>query len=76
MKIPIVNVQALIALAFFAAAVATARAVTNIYSGKWPGSPWVLFYLRAMLGFFLAGALVLAYYAFAGQDIISRYMRR
>jgi hypothetical protein len=74
MDVPIINVQALIALAFFAAAVLVARAVANIYRGKWPGSPWVLFYLRAVLGFLLAGAVILAYCSFAGKDIISRHM--
>ncbi|MDR3353833.1 MAG: flagellar biosynthesis protein FliR [Synergistaceae bacterium] len=72
--VPIINVQALIALAFFAAAVLVARAVVNIYGGKWPGSPWMLFYLRALLGFLVAGAIVLAYYSFAGKDIISGRM--
>jgi hypothetical protein len=34
----------------------------------------MLFYLRALLGFFLAGAAILGYYSFAGVDVISRYL--
>jgi hypothetical protein len=74
MNVPIVNVQALVALAFFVAAVLVARTVANIYRGKWPGAPWILFYLRALLGFLLAGAAILGYYSFAGVDVISRYL--
>jgi hypothetical protein len=74
MKIPIVNLQALISIAFFAAALFVARTVVNIYSGKWPGASWMVFYLRMLLGFLLAGAAILAYYSFAGVDVISRYL--
>jgi hypothetical protein len=74
MNVPIVNVQALVALVFFVAAIFVAHSVVNIYRGKWPGSPWMLFYLRMLLGFLLAGAAVLAYYSFAGVDVISRHL--
>ena len=74
MNIPIVNLQALIALAFFAAALFVARTVANIYRGKWPGASWMVLYLRALLGFLLAGAVLLGYYSFAGVDVISRYL--
>ncbi|MDR1482389.1 MAG: flagellar biosynthesis protein FliR [Synergistaceae bacterium] len=74
MNIPVVNLQALVAVVFFVAAVFVARAVVNIYRGKWPGSPLILLYLRVLLGFLLAGAVVLAYYSFAGIDIISRHL--
>jgi hypothetical protein len=73
MEIPIVNIQALIALFFFAAALLVSRIVANIYSGRWRGGFGLLFYLRMLVGFFLTGAIVLAFYAFAGIDIISRH---
>lgn len=72
MGIPAVNIQALIAVAFFLAALGVARMVMNIYNGKWPGGNAIVFYLRMLLGFLLAGAIALAYYSFAGIDIISR----
>ena len=72
MTIPTVNIQALLAIVFFFAALGVARMVMNIYRGKWPGGVGMLFYLRMLLGFLLAGAIVLAYYAFAGIDVISR----
>jgi hypothetical protein len=31
----------------------------------------MVFYLRILLGFLLAGAIVLGYYSFAGIDVIS-----
>jgi hypothetical protein len=71
MNIPIVNLQALIAVVFFLASLAIARMVVNIHSGKWKWSPAMLLYLRVLLGFFLAGAITLGYYAFAGVDILT-----
>ncbi len=73
-SIPMVNVQALIAIVFFAAALLVARSVMNIYRGKWPGGTGVLFYLRMLLGFLLAGAIVLSFYSFAGIDIVSKHL--
>jgi hypothetical protein len=66
-----VNLQAIIALCFFIAAVGVSRSVVNIYSSKWKSPGVMTIYLRALLGFLLAGAIVLGYYAFAGIDIIS-----
>ncbi|MDR1515791.1 MAG: flagellar biosynthesis protein FliR [Synergistaceae bacterium] len=74
MEIPVVNLQALIALGFFIAALFVARTVANIYRGQWPGASWMVFYLRMLLGFLLAGAVLLGYCSFAGQDVISRYL--
>ncbi|MDR1944427.1 MAG: flagellar biosynthesis protein FliR [Synergistaceae bacterium] len=71
MGIPAINIQALAALVFFAAALLVARSVMNIYRGKWPAPDWMLFYLRVLLGFLLAGAIALSYYSFAGVDVIS-----
>jgi uncharacterized integral membrane protein len=66
-----VNLQALIALCFFIAAIGVSRSVVNIYSNKWKSPRGMTLYLRALLGFLLAGAIVLGYYAFAGIDVIS-----
>ena len=74
MNIPVVNLQALLSLAFFVAALFIARAVANIYRGTWPGGQCIVFYLRTLLGFLLAGAAILAYCSFAGVDVISRYL--
>jgi len=71
LKIPVVNLQALLAIAFFAGALFTARMVANIYSGKWPGGLGVVAYLRMLVGFLLAGAVILGFYSFAGIDVIS-----
>ena len=72
MGIPAVNVQALLAIVLFIAAIFVAKAVMNIYRGKWPGSQLMLLYLRTLLGFLLAGAIAFSFYSFAGIDIISR----
>ena len=74
MGIPMVNMQALVAMFFFAASLFVARAVMNIYRGTWPGGAGVLIYLRMLLGFLLAGAIVLSFYSFAGVDIISKHL--
>jgi hypothetical protein len=71
MNIPPVNIQAIIALCFFIAAVVVSRTVVNIYSNKWKSPGLMTLYLRVLLGFLLAGAIVLGYYAFAGIDVIS-----
>lgn len=71
---PIVNVQALIALAMFLASLFIARIVVRIKNGTLPGGGiWVL-YLRMLLGFLLAGAVTLGLYSFAGIDIISKHL--
>lgn len=71
---PIVNVQALIALALFFASLFVARIVVRIQNGSLPGSAlWVL-YLRMLLGFLFAGAIILGLYSFAGIDVISKHL--
>ncbi len=71
MGIPAVNLQALLAIAFFIGALAIARMVANIYAGKWPGGLGMVAYLRMLVGFLLAGAVLLGLYSFAGIDVIS-----
>ncbi|MGI6252879.1 MAG: flagellar biosynthesis protein FliR [Aminivibrio sp.] len=71
---PIVNVQALIALGMFLAALFVARVVVRINSGTLPGGRIWVIYLRMLLGFLLAGAVVLGLYSFAGVDIISKHL--
>ncbi|MGI6784446.1 MAG: flagellar biosynthesis protein FliR [Aminivibrio sp.] len=71
---PIVNIQALIALAMFMASLFIARVVVRIREGSLPGGAvWVL-YLRMLLGFLLAGSVILGLYSFAGIDIISKHL--
>jgi hypothetical protein len=70
-NIPKVNLQAIVAIVFFASAVAVSKITVNVYSGRYPSHPAMLFYLRVLLGFLLAGAIVLGYYSFAGIDVIS-----
>lgn len=72
MGIPAINVQALISIALFGASLFVARAVMNIYRGKWPGGQGMVLYLRTLLGFLLAGAIALSFYSFAGIDVITR----
>jgi hypothetical protein len=71
MQISAVNLQAIVAIVFFVAAVGISRIVVNIYSGRWKAHKAITFYLRVLLGFLLAGAIVLGYYSFAGIDVIS-----
>jgi hypothetical protein len=68
--IRVINLQALLGLLFFIAALLVARAVMNIYRGRWPGGPGMLFYLRMLLGFLLAGAITLTFYSFLGKEIL------
>ncbi|GHV29921.1 hypothetical protein FACS1894167_09910 [Synergistales bacterium] len=71
-NIPGVNIQAIAAIVFFLAALMVARSVMQIYRGEWPGGEGFVLYLRVLLGFLLAGAIVLGYYSFAGIDVLSR----
>ena len=71
MNVPALNLQMLVAGAFFLASVGISRLVVNINAGKWKAHPGIVIYLRVLLGFLLAGAIALSYYAFAGVDVIS-----
>ncbi len=71
---PIVNVQALIALGLFMGCLFLARIIANIRQGKWPGGELWILYLRMLLGFMLAASITLGFYAFAGVDVISKYL--
>lgn len=68
--IPNVNKQALVAVALFGLSLLLARMVVNIQSGRWPGSPMFVFYLRVLLGFVFAASIGLGLYSFAGVDIL------
>ncbi|MDI9370342.1 MAG: flagellar biosynthesis protein FliR [Synergistaceae bacterium] len=71
---PVVNIQALIALALFIASLLLARMIVRIQTGTMPGGRlWVL-YLRMLLGFLFAGSIILAFYSFAGVDVISKHL--
>ena len=71
---PVVNIQALIALALFFISLFLARIIVRIQNGCLPGGPlWVL-YLRVLLGFTFAGSITLGFYSFAGIDVISGHI--
>jgi hypothetical protein len=62
--IPQNNVYALMALASFGASLLTARLTVRILKGEMPGGAlWVL-YLRMLLGFLFAAAIVFGYKSF------------
>lgn len=68
--VPTVNLQALVAMVLFGVALLLARMVVNIQSGKWPGGPMFVLYLRVLLGFVFAASIGLGFYSFAGIDIL------
>jgi len=72
MHIPIVNVQALLALALFLISLILARTIANIQKGKWPGGELWILYLRILLDFLFAASITFAFYSFAGIDMLSR----
>lgn len=69
-KIPAVNLQAIVALVLFGVTLLLSRMVVNIQSGKWPGGPLFVVYLRVLLGFTFAASIGLGIYCFAGINIL------
>ena len=69
-NVPPVNLQALVALVLFGASLVVARMVVNIQTGKWPGGPGFVLYLRVLLGFLFAGSIGLGFYSFAGINVL------
>ncbi len=65
-----VNLQALVALAFFIFSVGIAKTVLAIQSGRLPGGDLMVLYLRLLLGFLLTASGVLAFYSFAGINVL------
>ena len=65
-----VNLQALVALAFFIFSVGIAKTVLAIQSGRLPGGDLMVLYLRLLLGFLLTASVVLAFYSFAGMNVL------
>ncbi|MDL2298097.1 flagellar biosynthesis protein FliR [Synergistaceae bacterium OttesenSCG-928-D05] len=57
-------------MVLFGVALLLARMVVNIQSGKWPGGPMFVLYLRVLLGFVFAASIGLGFYSFAGIDIL------
>lgn len=70
--LPAINLQALVAMMLFGLSLLLSRIVANVHSGKWPGGAAAVFYLRMLVGFCFTGSIVLAFYAMAGKDILSR----
>ena len=69
-NIPLVNLQAFVALIFFGVTLFLARMVVNIQSGKWPGGQTFITYLRMVLGFTFAASIGLGIYSFAGVNVL------
>lgn len=69
-NVPPVNLQAIVAVIMFGITLLIARMVVNIQTGKWPGGPMFVFYLRVLLGFTFAASIGLGIYSFAGVDIL------
>ena len=65
-----VNLQALVALGFFVLSVGIARTVLAIQAGRLPGGDLMVLYLRLLLGFLLTASVVLAFYSFAGMNVL------
>ncbi|MDD3426401.1 MAG: flagellar biosynthesis protein FliR [Aminobacterium sp.] len=63
---PTENINALMALGMFIGALLVARLVVKIGRGELPGGKLWIFYLRMLLGFLLAGAIMLGFYSFVG----------
>ncbi|HCL78594.1 MAG TPA: flagellar biosynthesis protein FliR [Synergistaceae bacterium] len=70
-SLPMVNIQALLALGLFLCSLLIARLVVRIANGSLPGGRGWVIYLRTLLGFLLAAAITLAFYSFAGVDVLS-----
>ena len=68
--IPRVNIQAFAAAGLFLLSLFISRIVVNIGAGRFPGGSMFVFYLRMLLGFVFAGAVVLGIYSFMGVCVI------
>ena len=60
------NIYALTALASFFLALFVARIVVRIQKGEYPGGALWVVYLRMLLGFLLAGAIIFGMRSFGG----------
>lgn len=69
-NVPLVNIQALVALLLFFLSLFIANIVMKIQTGKWSSTPIFLIYLRLVLGFVFAASVGLAFYSFAGINIL------
>jgi hypothetical protein len=58
MGIPALNFQALLGLALFAATYFLVKLIRGIQTGKYPGSPAMLLYLRTVLWAAMIGGVV------------------
>lgn len=58
MGIPALNFQALLGLALFAATYFLVKLIRGIQTGKYPGSPAMLLYLRTVLWATMIGGVV------------------
>ena len=70
LNIPPVNLQALTALFLFFLSLIISNLVIKIKRGELPGSSMIIMYLRFILGFCFAGSIYLAFYSFAGINVL------
>jgi hypothetical protein len=68
LNMPVQNSNALTAIGMFLGALFVAKLVIKIRKGDLPGGKIWVFYLRMLLGFLIAGAIILGLYSFAGVD--------
>lgn len=69
-NIPVINLQALIALGCFGLSLFFARMVRLISEGKIPGTGTTILILRTMIGFLFAASIALGMGSFAGIDML------
>lgn len=69
-NIPIINLQALIALGCFGISLFLARVIRRISEGVLPGGDGMISYLRILIGFLFAAAITLGLASFAGRNIL------
>lgn len=70
LNIPPVNLQALIALFLFLLSLIISNIVMKIKRGELLGGSMMVMYLRFILGFCFAGSIYLAFYSFAGVNVL------
>lgn len=69
-NIPIINLQALIALGCFGLSLFFARVIRLISEEVLPGGDVMITYLRILIGFLFAAAIALGLASFAGREIL------
>lgn len=66
MGLPAMNFQALLGIASFFVTWVLVKVIRGIQTGRYPGNPTLLLYLRTVLGFTLAASMFLFFGAIFG----------